>query len=193
MNQFVKDNTCVSKDRLANIMKYAAYSEQIEGDVVEFGVFNGGSLEFIRECLPGKKIYGIDSFEGLPESLEWEIHKKGEMQSDYDMVKTHFDQFDNVEILKGFSPVIFEKLPKDLKISFCHIDVDLYSSVTDACKFFYPLMVDGGVMIFDDYKWGTTPGAAKAIHDFFDNEKVKFKGDLHWHNKDTNFQYLVIK
>src|SRR3974390_777718 len=39
-----------------------------EGMVMEFGVYKGESIEGIRQ-LTGRKVYGFDSFQGLPE--EW--------------------------------------------------------------------------------------------------------------------------
>lgn len=52
-------------------------------------------------------------------------------------------------------------------VSFAHIDVDLYASVLDCCRFIYPRLVRGGFMVFDDYGFPTCPGARKAVDDYF--------------------------
>ena len=40
-----------------------------DGLFLEFGVYKGTSINFISSLIPDKKIYGFDSFGGLPE--EW--------------------------------------------------------------------------------------------------------------------------
>lgn len=37
----------------------------------------------------------------------------------------------------------------------------------DCCKFFYPRMERGGVMIFDDYGFVSCPGAKMGVDKFF--------------------------
>lgn len=188
-------------NRLANLMTYVLYTNNLNGAICEFGVNRGGSLNFIRSCNTNvnRKIYGVDSFEGLPLSEDYEFHKKGEMRAEYEPVAKHFGQFENVTLYKGFSPGVFSNFPADIEFSFCHVDVDLYSSVTDACEFFWPRMEKDGVIIFDDYNWPKTTGATKAVHAFFDALDVQYKGELFWPyhkingTKTTQFQYMVVK
>ena len=73
---------------------------------------------------------------------------------------------DFVSFHKGFIPDTFAGLEKS-KIAFAHIDVDIYQSVSDCCQFLYPLLVPGGVLIFDDYGLPTCPGARLAVDCFF--------------------------
>lgn len=68
---------------------------------------------------------------------------------------------------------------------FVHVDVDLYQSAIDCCKYFYRLLVPGGVMIFDDYGFGTCPGVRLAVDEFF-------KG-RHGHFYIPTGQYVVVK
>lgn len=42
-----------------------------EGLVAEFGVFRGSTLRRIAEALPGRTVFGFDSFEGFPE--DWDL------------------------------------------------------------------------------------------------------------------------
>ena len=53
--------------------------------------------------------------------------------------------------------------------AFClvHADVDIYTSVLACCHFFYPRLVSGGVMIFDDYGRQSCPGARAAVDELF--------------------------
>jgi hypothetical protein len=42
---------------------------RVPGHLLEFGVFKGATINFIAKRFPERKIWGFDSFEGLPE--EW--------------------------------------------------------------------------------------------------------------------------
>jgi O-methyltransferase len=47
------------------------------------------------------------------------------------------------------------------------VDVDIYRSVLDCCRFFYPRLVTGGAIVFDDYGRNSCPGAKAAVDEFF--------------------------
>jgi len=131
----------------------------IAGDILEFGVYQGGTINFIAERFPHKQIYGFDSFEGLPE--DWKIsfnekfnkHKKGCFAVDnLPAVKN------NVSLIKGFFDI---SLPKwleetDLKqISLLHVDSDLYSSAKIIFDNLNDYIVQGTIIVFDEfYPWG---------------------------------------
>ncbi len=53
------------------------------------------------------------------------------------------------------------------RFSFVHVDAVLYRSVLSACEFFYPRLVTGGVMVFDDYLPPHCPGEKRAVDEFF--------------------------
>ena len=38
-----------------------------DGVILEFGVFRGGTIRYLAKAVPGRKVHGFDSFEGLPE------------------------------------------------------------------------------------------------------------------------------
>ena len=38
------------------------------GHILEFGVFSGGTINYLAKKMPTKIIYGFDSFQGLPEN-----------------------------------------------------------------------------------------------------------------------------
>ena len=188
----------ITVDRLANILYFLKKTNELPGDIAEFGVFNGGSLSFIAKNTPKhKQIYGIDSFEGLPKPRKgYDLHREGEFKADYKSVLNRFSEFPNVRLIKGFFPnPEAEKILKDTMFSFVHIDVDLYESDLNACRFFFPKMVKNGVMIFDDYRWVTTPGCKKAIDEYSSENKEFIGKELRWGEKDkySHFQFLVIK
>lgn len=53
------------------------------------------------------------------------------------------------------------------RIAFAHIDLDIYQSILDSCRFIYPRLSPGGVIVFDDYGFMSCPGAREAVDRFF--------------------------
>ena len=195
--------TALSADRVENLKKYLNQVRTFDGDIAEFGVFKGGSLQIIaEETRLDTQIYGLDSFEGLPvpdknyDLTTWNICEGG-MKADFDTVEYALSGYHNVKLFKGWFPEVTKNLPNNVKFKFVHIDVDLYQSVFAACVYFYPRVVKNGVMIFDDYGWGDTPGAKKAIHKYFGELNFEHlpqkRIELCWANGSTQFQYLVVK
>jgi O-methyltransferase len=162
----------------------------LKGAAAEIGVWRGGTAQLISSVLYHKMIYLFDTFEGLPAvspDFDKNFHCEGEFgDTCYEDVKNLFAQQDYVKVIKGVFPGSIEKnntYPREF--CFVHVDVDLYQSAKDSCEHFYPLLVPGGVMIFDDYGFGTCPGVRQAVDEFF-------KGK-HGHFYLPTGQYVVIK
>ena len=93
---------------------------------------------------------------------------------------------------KGFFPKSFEGF--DEKISFLHLDVDLYNSYKDCLEFFFPKVLKKGIVTFDEYELNTYVknrkgwnfiGANKAIDEFVEKNNLKLYE--HW----TGFKYII--
>jgi O-methyltransferase len=56
---------------------------------------------------------------------------------------------------------------EDSRLAFAHVDVDIYQSVLDCCRFIMPRMLRGGFVVFDDYGFPSCPGARQAVDGFF--------------------------
>src|SRR5882724_8380028 len=48
------------------LLKYAIEQTELEGIVVELGVYRGATIPFIAGALPDRRIHGFDTFKGLP-------------------------------------------------------------------------------------------------------------------------------
>lgn len=148
----------------------------LDGDMAEVGVHQGGSAKLICKAKGSKKLHLFDTFEGLPEvkdidqtfeNIRWlETHDFSD--TDLDSVKRHLSSFENVFFYKGRFPSTSEPIKNSL-FSFVHLDVDLYESTLDSLKFFYPRLVQGGVMISHDYS--TLSGVRKAFDEYFQGKK----------------------
>jgi hypothetical protein len=163
----------------------------IDGHILEFGVFKGKSLKMLSEHFPDQKVFGFDSFEGLPEDwimTEKELntnkikHKKGH----FDTSHLRYDFKDNVVLVKGFFNI---SLPQWLSqnnleaIKILHIDSDLYSSAKTIFDNLNQYIVSGTVIIFDElYPWGNyrkyelwADGEWKALVEWVNKFDRKFK------------------
>jgi hypothetical protein len=108
---------------------------------LEFGVFEGRSINFFSKFCSNAVFYGFDTFDGLPEP--W-IDPSGRVIGKTGAFKTKFNKIsfnENVKIVKG---LFQDTLPKFLiekqdlleKVNLIHIDCDIYSStrfVLDQC------------------------------------------------------------
>lgn len=156
------------------------------GNVAECGCWRGGSAYQIAYHLKNNhfqnKFYIFDSFEGLSDFQEEDLEnnhipdtqkRKKEFSCPLDVVKENLKEFGFIEYKKGWIPGCFSEA-SDLKLSFVHIDVDLYRPIKDSLEFFYPRMVEGGIIALDDYGYLGFPGAKRAVDEFIEGKGIFF-------------------
>jgi hypothetical protein len=132
-----------------------------DGLYLEFGVFKGWTINKCAEILPNQHFWGFDSFEGLPE--EWIVvdPKDPRVKKWKKMNKGHFavDQLPevsyNVTLVKGFFDQSLElwmkeNIKPDSKISWLHLDADLYSSTIYVLEKLNDYIVPGTIIRFDE-------------------------------------------
>lgn len=129
------------------LKEYVKNSEYKDKLFLEFGVFEGSTINFCSSLIPEAKFYGFDSFEGLPETSG--VWVKGEFDVKEKLPKVN----KNVSLIKGY---FNETLPKFLgehkeKAAFIHIDCDLYSSTKTIFDNIYDRIVPNTVIQFDEY------------------------------------------
>jgi hypothetical protein len=71
-----------------------------------------------------------------------------------------------IDIRCGWIPETFSGL-EDNRYAFAHLDVDLYQSTLDCCKYFYSRLVPGGILLFDEYAFAPSRGEKDAVDEFF--------------------------
>jgi len=158
----------------------------IKGDLVEFGTFQGESLKLFDLALNKKikkKMVGIDSFEGLPESSTIWV-KRTFANTCFELVskelKSQIKNFSDIELIKGWfnDPLVAKKLYEKVQdIAIVHFDADLGSSTLDALKIIEPYFKNRKqpiYFLFDD--WGCHPNEVpEAFNKWLNNAKPKFK------------------
>ena len=142
-----------SEKEIGNIIRLMISTNDIEGDVAEVGVYEGGTASVIYdEMKKHKKLYLFDTFHDFhgagvndPEwiaKLTHEIHPQ--LKYSYQNVMKYFDEYSNVKVFKGSFPEVVGDVLNENKFSFVHLDVDIYKPTLDSLAFFYPKMSVGG-------------------------------------------------
>ena len=151
-------------------------------DVAECGCWNGHSTHIASTLM---KQYGFkgqfhvfDSFEGgLSEFTEYDREGKDTVtkeqeekareyfESSFDAVASRLRDFDFVHLYKGWIPDRFDEV-SERAFGFVFIDVDMYEPIMDSLEFFYPRLIEGGIIFLDDYNYAGFPGAKRAVDDF---------------------------
>ncbi len=152
--------SAISERAVEDLCDIAAHAPP--GAFVEFGVYRGGSALKLAAVAraQNRPLYLYDTFTGIPFKDEIDSHAVGDFR-DTDVAGVRAAIPDAV-VVQGLFP---ESLIDMRPIAFVHVDADQYRSVKAACEVFPPLMVDGGLMLFDDY--GCLKGATAAVHEHF--------------------------
>lgn len=165
----------------------------ITGCVVECGVWRGGMSAGMADILGGTRFhYLIDSFQGLPPAQTIDGPAANAFQAD----KTSPGYFDNCTAERGFAERAMslsnareyelivgwfkDTLPGFIPrepIAVLRLDADWYESTMTCLINLYDHIVEGGLIIFDDYY--IYDGCSRAVHDFLAERKLaaKLQGD----------------
>ena len=119
------------------------------GQVLEFGVATGRTLNHFARILPFQTIYGFDGFKGLPEDWTSRMRKGFFARSTLPWVRKNCQLWVGWfnETLPGFK----EQVQGSKPIALLHIDCDLYSSTVTILNELKNNIVPGTVIIFDEY------------------------------------------
>lgn len=146
------------------LLRYAASQTNLDGLILEFGVYKGISISVLADVLKDRALFGFDSFEGLPETWRPGFEKGVFALKELPIVPP------NVSLVKG----LFEDtLPVFLNehkgpVAFLHVDCDLYSSTQCILSALKDRIVPGTVILFDEfYNYvGWEHGEYKAFSEF---------------------------
>jgi O-methyltransferase len=138
-----------------------------DGCFAEVGVYQGGSAKILYSIAQkqGRDLFLYDTFSGMPFKGEFDTHDAG-MFSDCSVDDIQA-RYPNSIVCQGIFPESVVKMPR---VAFVHADADQYQSTLDICKTFTPLMVKGGMILFDDYY--CVPSCIKAVDEFFPIKKI---------------------
>jgi hypothetical protein len=184
--------TMTSLDSLKTLAVACKYLSlrRVEGDIVESGVWRGGSALVCAYFLrAGQSLYLFDTYAGMTRPgkedfrigendnsntlKKWSSLKDGEtsnwVKATLNEVQRNFDKFDllnnRIQFIEGKVEETIPKVILPRKLALVRIDTDFYSSTKIALEIFWPKLSPGGILILDDYAhWD---GARRAADEFF--------------------------
>jgi len=195
-----KGKTMTSHERMLAFINAVDHIENnnIEGDLVECGVWKGGSMfiaakRLLQHKSNKRELYLFDTFEGMSEPGSFD---KSSVQND--TAKNLLDKVDKnngdniwcystenevsetmsasgypmskIHLIKG---KVEDTLPHPgiKSIAILRLDTDWYESTKHELEHLYDILVPGGVLLIDDY--GHWDGARKAVDEFFKSRNIK--------------------
>jgi O-methyltransferase len=144
-----------------HVLTWAASQVQhLDGDFVECGTDRGGTamavIKYVEWPLKDKNFYLLDTFSGLDEdeARETESSVISYMNYDdaYEICKANFRDYSNIVLVRGTIP---KTLPTVSSRKVCYLHIDLNAAEPEAAtlRYFWPKLVTGAMVIFDDYGW----------------------------------------
>lgn len=197
--QKVAPYTMTSIERLYDLYKSIEYivKAKIPGDIIECGVWKGGSMMLVAETLiyfgdMKRNLYCLDTYEGHPkpnEILDVDIwgnkaindfnkHKLSDEASNWGNIsidevqinlnKTGYPQ-NKIILVKGLVENTAMELSSK-KFSLVRLDTDWYQSTKTALEVFWPNISNHGILIVDDY--GHYKGQRIAVDEYFSGSPI---------------------
>ena len=178
------------------LWRYAAQTAALQGDLLEVGVWRGGSAAVLAAALrhfgvTDKTVYLADTFHGVVKAGPRDDYYKGGEHADTsaETVRELFARLkiDRYQLLCGVFPdQTGHQIPSGTSFSFCHVDVDVYQSARDTCDWVWPRLTAGGMVVYDDYGFYGCEGVTAA-----GNEEFAKPDRIVTHN--LNGQCVVVK
>jgi O-methyltransferase len=190
--------TMTSPERVFALRQSVQYLVQhgILGDIVECGVWKGGSMMAVARTLQesgttDRDLYLFDTFEGMSAPTLEDISFKGDLAANLlsqsardsswvwacsalDEVKRNLQAtgypVEHMFFIKG---KVEETVPEHApaRVALLRLDTDWYESTYHELLHLYPRLCPGGVLIIDDY--GHWAGARKAVDKYFAENKLQ--------------------
>lgn len=190
----VRSHTLVDKYRLYELWDLVSQTKNIEGSILEVGVWRGGSGVLIARRSnidnPASDIFLCDTFQGVVLAGSDDSTYKGGEHADtsFEVVSglirdTHVK---NTHLLQGIFPHDTGAKIQNEIFRFAHIDVDVYQSAKEVLEWVWPRLAVGGIVVFDDYGFFRCDGVTKIV-----NEKKGTQGMVVLYN--LNGHAILIK
>ncbi|MGW6402384.1 TylF/MycF/NovP-related O-methyltransferase [Streptomyces sp. NPDC055134] len=188
----VKPYTMTSPERLNAFILATRHivRHNIPGDIVECGVWRGGSMQACAKTLLAqgdteRGLYLFDTYEGMTPPTEEDLRRDGKSAEELlaaqgkdrpiwavaslDDVKSGFQGVpypaDRLHFVQGrVEDTVPQQAPE--QISILRLDTDWYASTKHELEDLYDRLVPGGVLLIDDY--GYWQGSRQAVDEFLE-------------------------
>jgi O-methyltransferase len=163
----VRPRTMTSSEKLFGLISAVRHvvKHDIPGDIVECGVWRGGSMQAVARTLAetgtvDRHLYLFDTFEGMPAPTE--VDRRYDVQAG--MAEVGYPA-DRIHYVKGR---VEDTVPREApeRIAILRLDTDWYESTRHELEHLYPRLTSGGILIVDDYGWWQ--GSRTAVDEFLE-------------------------
>ena len=185
----IKTHTLVDIYRCYDLWCLIRQAASIPGDVLEVGVWRGGTGCLLglamKEAKVDGRLYLADTFTGVVNAGQADPAYKGGEHADttLETVKSLLatNGIDNCSILPGVFPEQTAAKIGAGPIRFCHVDVDVYQSAKDTFDWVWPRLSIGGMVVFDDYGFARCSGVTKFVNEQVGRDNLIFVHNLNGH------------
>ena len=170
----IQRHTLVDIYRLHELWTLCESLQGVDGDVLEVGVWRGGSTVLIGRRFESLGIpitvFGADTFSGVVKAGHADPSYTGGEHSDtsldivYELASTA--QVSNIMWMEGIFPDETGHTISDRIFRFVHIDVDVYQSAFDVLEWVWPRLSLGGVVVFDDFGFESCQGITRLVEQY---------------------------
>jgi len=182
----IRRSTMLGPERIQNLSRLAQRieDEQIPGDVVECGVYRGGSAAILARRAThsrlGRTVWLFDTFQGMPpatasdrpEADSWVGNLRSSPRRVERLLRRTGADVSRVRIVPGLFQDTF-RATHIREIALLNIDADSYQSVKLCLETFYDAVARGGIVSIDDY--GLWPGCRQAVDEFIQNRQLAIR------------------
>lgn len=195
--------SCARRKQLLDSVNHII-KNNIDGDIIEIGVWRGGAImlilyKLLQLGITDRHVHLYDTFNGMTEASIEDVCIDGRNATDKDV-------FDSVRCENSFEVVYqnvkntgypmkfvhfhigdirnvkIEDIPD--KISLLRLDNDWYELYKFELPIFEPRVTNNGIVIIDDYNWWN--GCKKAVDDYISEKNYKTflsEETLWWYKK----------
>jgi hypothetical protein len=176
---------CALADAVRHVVAHG-----VEGDIVECGVWRGGSMAAAARTLAAlkksdRRLYLFDTFDGMPAPGARDVNFMGERAADLyrkrngrgagsDWNRAAQEEVERVMSSCGYDAALIrlvkgrveETVPAQApeRVSILRLDMDWYEPTRHALEHLFPRLSRGGLLIIDDY--GHWRGARQAADEY---------------------------
>jgi hypothetical protein len=185
--------TQTAPDRMIALVRALEHvcAHGIPGDIVECGVWKGGSIMLAAKTLlrlgeQGRHLHLFDTFQGMSDPTDLDVDYEGTRAADHmdrhvphtlspleevraNLFGTGYPR-DAIHFVEGkVEDTLPSRAPE--RIALLRLDTDWYESTYHELVHLYPLLSPGGILIIDDY--GHWRGSRRAVDQYLEENDLK--------------------
>jgi hypothetical protein len=157
------------------VLRHCLACLQGDGQILEFGVFRGGTIDYMARTCPKREFHGFDTFEGLPAGWSGTGYEAGAFSARGRLPRVPR----NVTLHKGLFDITLPAwlTVNDRPIALVHIDSDLYTSASTVLRLLRSRIEPATIIVFDEYFGypGWEHGEHRAFVEFIRDSGARFE------------------